>query len=267
MKIKDREQNDPSVTVGLVDLDVANSAVRSSLRSPGSRRCYEHAIAEFICWYCSEPRLGFNKAVVSRYRMHLESRGLAPGTINLRLAAIRRLSYEAADCGLLSPEPAAGIQRVKGAKKLGVRVGNWLLANEARDSCKGGLCRARDTRGLSGSIREAHGPLSLGMSRLSSRPHDRGQSSASSSLFTNHPKHFMSNRKRIQIALTTSSTLSSQRSVASCRSERPADRQASRILPHKFPQKTSNCNPACSSPHLPTRLCPLRRTPLIKQNP
>jgi len=64
--------------------------------------------------------------------MHLESRGLAPGTVNLRLAAVRRLAYEAADSGLLSPERAAGIRRVKGAKKLGVRSGNWLLANEAR---------------------------------------------------------------------------------------------------------------------------------------
>src|SRR5215469_9372820 len=126
MRIKDRAQNNPSVTLGLVDLDVAKSAVLSSLRSPGSRRCYEHAIVGFIGWYCSEPRLGFNKAVVTRYRMHLESRGLAPGTINLRLAAIRRLAYEAADCGLLGPEQAAGIRRVKGAKKLGVRVGNWL---------------------------------------------------------------------------------------------------------------------------------------------
>ena len=62
----------------------------------------------------------------------LESRGLAPGTVNLRLVAIRRLAYEAADSGLLSPEQAAGIRRIKGAKKLGVRVGNWLLANEAR---------------------------------------------------------------------------------------------------------------------------------------
>src|SRR5215472_2447213 len=91
------------------------------------------------------------------------------------------------------------------------------------------------------------------MSRLSSRSHDRGQSAASSSLFTNHPKHFMSDRKRIQIALATSSTLSSQRSaIASCRSEHPADSQASRVLPHKFPQKTPNCNPPCSSTHLPT---------------
>jgi site-specific recombinase XerD len=64
--------------------------------------------------------------------MHLESRNLAPGTINVRLAAVRRLAYEAADAGLLSPELAAGIRRVKGAKKLGVRLGNWLSASEAR---------------------------------------------------------------------------------------------------------------------------------------
>ena len=45
---------------------------------------------------------------------------------------MRRLAYEAADFGLLSPELAAGIRRVKGAKKWGVRLGNWLTAEEAR---------------------------------------------------------------------------------------------------------------------------------------
>ncbi|HEV3330828.1 MAG TPA: tyrosine-type recombinase/integrase [Bryobacteraceae bacterium] len=45
---------------------------------------------------------------------------------------MRRLAYEAADAGLLSPELAAGIRRVKGVKKLGVRLGNWLTAEEAR---------------------------------------------------------------------------------------------------------------------------------------
>ena len=62
--------------------------------------------------------------------MHLESRHLAPGTINLRLGAVRRLAYEAADCGLLSADLAAGIRRVKGVKKLGVRLGNWLKAQQ-----------------------------------------------------------------------------------------------------------------------------------------
>lgn len=69
MKIK--EPNKPSTTLDFLDLDVAKSVVQPSLRSPGSRRCYEHAIAEFIGWYCSEARLGFNRAVVTRYRMHL----------------------------------------------------------------------------------------------------------------------------------------------------------------------------------------------------
>jgi hypothetical protein len=63
---------------------------------------------------------------------YLESLGLAAGTINQRLAAVRRLAYEAADSGLLSPELATGIRRVKGVKQLGSRAGNWLTHDEAR---------------------------------------------------------------------------------------------------------------------------------------
>jgi integrase len=44
---------------------------------------------------------------------------------------VRRLAYEAADAGLLSPELAAGIHRVKGVRKLGSSLGNWLTAAEA----------------------------------------------------------------------------------------------------------------------------------------
>jgi len=62
--------------------------------------------------------------------MQLESRHLAPGTINLRLGAVRRLAYEAADCGLLSADLAAEIRPVKGVKKLGVRLGNWLTPEQ-----------------------------------------------------------------------------------------------------------------------------------------
>jgi hypothetical protein len=114
----------------LPDLEVAKSAVLNSLSCPDAQRGYRHAIDEFVDWYCSEPRLSFSKTVVVRYRMHLESRHLAPGTINLRLGAVRRLAYEAADCGLLSADLAAGIRRVKGVKKLGVRLGNRLTAEQ-----------------------------------------------------------------------------------------------------------------------------------------
>jgi hypothetical protein len=98
----------------LPDLDHCKLAVLNSLGSPASRRVYEYAIDQFIAWYCSEPRLAFNRIVVVRYRMYLESRGLAANTINQQLAAVRRLAHEAADSGLLSPELAAGISRVKG---------------------------------------------------------------------------------------------------------------------------------------------------------
>src|SRR6202795_3878909 len=73
----------------------AKAAVLNSLPSLDAQRGYRHAIDEFVDWYCSEPRLALNRIVVLRYRAHLESRQLAPGTVNLRLGAVRRLVYEA----------------------------------------------------------------------------------------------------------------------------------------------------------------------------
>ena len=129
----------------LTDLEHARTAVLNGLSSSESQRGYRHAIDEFVDWYCSEPRLAFNRIVVLRYRSHLESRRLAPGTINLRLGAVRRLAYEAADCGLLSSDLAAGIRRVKGLKKNGVRMGNWLTAEQA-----GSLWQSPDTARMKG---------------------------------------------------------------------------------------------------------------------
>jgi hypothetical protein len=122
---------EPKRVLRLPDLDFAKSAVLNTLRSPESKRSYRFAI-DFVAWYCSEPRIAFNKMVVLRYRLELESRRLSSSTINLGLAAVRRLAYEAADTGLLSPELAAGIGRVKGAKRVGVRLGNWLSAEEIK---------------------------------------------------------------------------------------------------------------------------------------
>ena len=104
----------------LPDLEAAKSAVLNSLSCPDAQRGYRHAIDEFVEWYGSEPRLSFSKTVVLRYN-------LAPGTINLRLGAVRRLAYEAADFGLLTADLAAGIRRVRGVKKLGVRL--WQLVD------------------------------------------------------------------------------------------------------------------------------------------
>ena len=56
----------------------------------------------------------------------LDQQGLAASTINVRMAAIRKLASEAADNGLLDPVLAAGITKVRGVRQMGVRAGNWL---------------------------------------------------------------------------------------------------------------------------------------------
>ena len=98
MKIKSSRRK-PKRILRLPDLDHAKAAVLSTVRSPDSQRPYRFAIDDFIEWYCSEPRLAFNKTVVLRYRLQLEARHLASSSINVRLAAVRRLAYEAADNG------------------------------------------------------------------------------------------------------------------------------------------------------------------------
>jgi hypothetical protein len=66
----------------LPDLDYAKGAVLNTLGSPESKRPYHLAIDDFVIWYCSEPRLAFNKTVVLRYRLELETRRLAPATLS-----------------------------------------------------------------------------------------------------------------------------------------------------------------------------------------
>ena len=144
MSRKEPKQS-PKRVLRLPDLDFAKSAVLNTLRSPDSKRSYRFAIDDFVAWYCSEPRIAFNKTVVLRYRLELESRRLSSSTINLRLAAVRRLAYEGADTGLLSPELAAGIGRVRGTKRVGVRLGNWLSADEVKQ-----LLRSPDLEALKG---------------------------------------------------------------------------------------------------------------------
>src|ERR1700716_2945887 len=132
MRKKNKKPLRRKIVLRLPELDHAKNSVLSSLSSPTSRRNYRFAMEQFITCYCSEPRLALNRVVVLRFRLYLESLGLAAGTINQRLAAVRRLAYEAADSGLLRPGLAAGIPLVKGVKQLGSRLGNWLSCDQAK---------------------------------------------------------------------------------------------------------------------------------------
>src|SRR5580658_4145182 len=106
--------------------------VLDSVSSPITKRVYNMALNEFMEWFQQAPRPGFTKATVSAWRVSLEERGLGSSSIITRISAIRKLAAEAADNGLLAPELAQGISRVKSVKSTGIRVGNWLSQRQAQ---------------------------------------------------------------------------------------------------------------------------------------
>src|SRR5215472_16763689 len=106
--------------------------VLDSVSSPITRRVYKLGLDEFFAWYAQEPRAGFTKATVAAWRVAPEARGLGAVSINVRITAVRKLAVEAADNGLLAPELANGITRVKGVPSKGVRLGNWLSVRQAQ---------------------------------------------------------------------------------------------------------------------------------------
>src|SRR6202040_2753097 len=106
--------------------------VLDSVSSPITKRVYNMALNEFMAWFQQAPRPGFTKATVSAWRVTLEERRLGSSSIIVRMSAVRKLAVEATDNGLLAPELAAGIQRVKSAKSIGVRMGNWLSQKQAQ---------------------------------------------------------------------------------------------------------------------------------------
>jgi len=116
-----------------------------SVTSPHSRRAYGSALNDFVVWYRAESRPPISKAVVNSYKAHLAARGRCSSTINVRLSAVRKLVAEAAENGLIDPELAAGVARVRGVARRGVRLGNWLDRRQAQR-----LIQAPDATTLTG---------------------------------------------------------------------------------------------------------------------
>jgi site-specific recombinase XerD len=139
------------------DLERLQRLLLAGIAAPNSRRAYARALTDFMGWYGQEPRGPFSRLVVEEYRTHLSTRGLAPSTINVRLSAIRKLAEQAAEAGLLSSERALGIQKLKGARKLGIRAGNWLTKEQASQ-----LLHAPDIETLNGKRNRALLALLLG---------------------------------------------------------------------------------------------------------
>src|SRR5258705_8755030 len=124
--------NDLIAVKKLAEWDRLKALVLDSVSSPITRRVYNMALNEFMNWYAQAPRPGFSKATVSAWRASLEARRLGSSSIIIRMSDIRKLAGEAVDNGLLTPDLAAGISRVKSVKSVGIRTGNWLSLRQAQ---------------------------------------------------------------------------------------------------------------------------------------
>ena len=100
--------------------------------SPATVRNYRIALNGFLDWHETQGAPVLSKALVQRFKAHLEGQGLAPSTINLKLSAVRKLVSGLADNGVIPQDMANGISRVKGVKSEAVRMGDWLSLAQAQ---------------------------------------------------------------------------------------------------------------------------------------
>ena len=108
-----------------------------SLVNSKTRKTYSGHLNLFFKWWDKSGRLPMSKSLIQSYRRHLqEDTDLAPGTINVRLASIRKMIRELADNGKIDHFLADAIGRVRSLKDKGVRVGNWLSVEEANKLLK-----------------------------------------------------------------------------------------------------------------------------------
>lgn len=114
-------------------IDRLKQLVVDSVTSPESKRSYGRSVDEFMRWHVRElPGQGFTKSAVNAYKAYLLKSGLGAGSINVRLSAVRRLAAEAGDNGMLDPNLAAAVGRVKGVRNQGTKLGHWLTLDQAR---------------------------------------------------------------------------------------------------------------------------------------
>lgn len=105
--------------------------VVDAVSSPETKRSYAQALTQFHQWR-EASGCAFTRAVVHAWRTALERENLAASTINVRLAAVRKLAREAAKNGLLDAETAAAIESVESVRQRGQLSGNWLTRDQAQ---------------------------------------------------------------------------------------------------------------------------------------
>jgi site-specific recombinase XerD len=106
--------------------------VLKAVVSPHTRRNYAKALDEVFAF--SELRKQpLSRDLLMEYRAQMIDRELSPSTINVRLAAVRKLIEEAKRNGILGAEQAAQMADIPNIRQQGTRLGNWLTREQAKE--------------------------------------------------------------------------------------------------------------------------------------
>src|ERR1039458_4070712 len=106
--------------------------VLKAVVSPHTRRNYAKALDEVFAF--SELRKQpLSRDLLMEYRAQMTAGGLSPSTINVRLAAVRKLIGEAKRNGILNGEQAAQMADIPNIPQQGTRLGNWLTREQAKE--------------------------------------------------------------------------------------------------------------------------------------
>jgi integrase len=115
------------------EIQLLKRLVVGSVDGPASKRLYTFGVDRFFRWFqAQDPPVQFGRAAVQAYKAHLIESGLSSASTNAYLIAVRRLATEAVESGVLASELGSGINRVKGVRCNGIRIGNWLTAEQAK---------------------------------------------------------------------------------------------------------------------------------------
>ena len=113
----------------ITDYDPIIKLVLDTITSNETKRKYDAALRDFIAWVASGSTQGLDRAVVQSYKAMMLKDGI--GGISIRLAAIKKLAYEAYQNELISHRHYMGIKDIKNPRTEGRKVGNWLTKKEA----------------------------------------------------------------------------------------------------------------------------------------
>ena len=104
----------------------------NSVPSGHTRRAYGKAFDDFLALAL---RTGqpISRQLFQQYRAEMVDAGLGGSTINVRLSGVRKLINEARENGLVDPSSAGRIISVPNVPAQGVRLGQWLTVEQAKE--------------------------------------------------------------------------------------------------------------------------------------